>query len=365
MNRRGVTLLIVVLSLLILAGTVELVFSVAWISAREGATTLWSARVRLAADAEARRALAAWDPVLAESLASGAGVALRGAVPNLGVTTYDSLFRLGEALYLLRVVAEERAVAGNLLARDGVARVVPLLAPAIPDSQGILALSPVSVTATATVSGEDRLPGGWEADCPPPASPAAGLRSPPAVPVDTDCLDGTCVFGSPAIARDSTLLPGALDRLGAMTTADLITLADQQVSGVLSIAPVALGPYCTREVATNWGDPLGSVPACSRYFPIIAAANGTRVAGGVGQGILIGLGRLELAGDFEFRGVILALGPVLVRGRARVLGTVLAADTVTLDDEAFVARSTCAISRVQRGAGRPDGSVARGWLRWP
>jgi hypothetical protein len=62
-----------------------------------------------------------------------------------GVTTHDTLLRLGEALYLLRVVAEERSHAGALLSRDGVARVVPLVSPTIPDSQAILALGPVTV----------------------------------------------------------------------------------------------------------------------------------------------------------------------------------------------------------------------------
>ena len=365
MNRRGASLLVVVLLLLVLAGGVGLLFSTSWRAAREGSTTLWSTRVRLAADAEAERALADWDPQLAETLPTGSGVALRGTARGRGVTTRDSLFRLGEALYLLHVVAEERSFAGVLLARDGVARIVPLLSPAIPDSQGILALSPVSVAGNATVSGEDRLPGGWESDCPPPVSPAAGVRAPPIVPVAVGCLDANCISGSPAIARDTSLLPEALDRLGAITTQELVALADQRVSGVLSVGPVGSGPSCNREVPTNWGDPLGAFPGCSRYFPIVVAAAGTRVEAGTGQGILIGLGRLELAGDLEFRGVILARGPLLVRDRARVAGTVLATDSVMLQDGALVARSICAVSRVERGSGRPDRRVARGWIRWP
>jgi hypothetical protein len=365
MNRRGVSLLVVVLSLLVLAGAAELLFSTAWMSAREGATTLWSARVRLAADGEAERALAVWDPLLVESLPSGSGMALPGSAPIRGVTTHDSLFRLGEALYLLRVAAEERGFAGNLLARDGVARLVPLLAPAIPDSQAILALGPVAVAATAGVSGGDSLPGGWESECPPPTSPAAGLRSPPAVLIEADCLDGSCVSGAPPIARDSTLLPGVLDRLGPVTIAELISLADQRVSGDLSVAPVGPGPTCDRNVPTNWGDPLRSVPACSRYFPLVAAAGGTRVTGGAGQGILIGLGRLELAGDLEYRGVILALGPVVIGKQVRVLGTMLAVDSVGLEEGSLVTRSVCAIHRAERGSRRPNRAVARGWLRWP
>jgi hypothetical protein len=365
MNRRGASLLVVALLLLVLAGAVGLFFSSSWRSAREGTTTLWSTRVRLAADAESQRALADWDAQLAETIPSGSGAALRGTAPGQGVTTRDSLFRLGEALYFLHVVAEERSFAGVLLARAGVARIVPLLSPTIPDSQGILALSPVSIAATAAVRGEDQLPGGWESNCPPPALPAAGLRAAPIVPVAVGCLDATCISGSPAIARDTSLLPEALDRLGAITIQELLARADQRVSGVLSVGPVGSGLSCNREVPTNWGDPLGALPACFRYFPIVVAAGGTRVDGGTGQGILIGLGPLVLAGDLEFRGVILARGPLLMRDRARVAGTVLAADSVSLQDGALVARSVCAISRAERGSGRPTRRVAHGWIRWP
>lgn len=365
MNRRGVSLLVVVLLLLVLAGALGLLFSTSWLSAREGATALWSTRVRLAADGESERALATWDPLLAETIPSGSGVALGGTAPGRGVTTRDSLFRLGEALYLLHVVAEERSFAGVLLARDGVARVVPMVSPDFPDSQGIMALGPAAVTATAAVRGEDHLPGGWESVCPPPASPAAGLRAPPEVPVAVDCLDGTCVSGTPPIARDTSLLAGGLDRLGAVTTGELVALADQRVSGVLSVGPVESGRSCNREIATNWGDPLAAVSSCSRYFPIVAAAGGTRVEGGAGQGILIGLGRLELAGDLEFRGVVLALGPVLLRDRARVAGTVLTKDSVRVENAAQVDRSVCAIHMVERGSSRPNRRVARGWIRWP
>jgi hypothetical protein len=366
MNRRGASLLVVVLSLLVVASAAGLLFSMSWMGAREGATTLWSTRVRLAADAESERALAEWDPLLAETLPPGSATGLPRALPARGVTTSDTLLRLGEALYLLHVTAEERSHAGALLSRDGVARVVPLVSPAIPDSQAILALGPVTVGSSAAVSGSDQLPGGWDSDCPPATSPTAGLRATPATPVILGCPDGTCVSGAPAVARDSILRNGALDRLGTITTGELVALADHQVSGVITaVGPFQSGPRCDRDIPTNWGDPLRAGLVCSRYFPVIAAAAGARVEGGAGQGILIGLGRLELAGDFEFRGVVLARGPVILRDRARILGTLLAMDSVGLEDATIVARSRCAVDLTRRGAGRPNRRVTRGWIRWP
>jgi hypothetical protein len=366
MNRRGASLLVVVLSLLVVASGAGLLFSISWMGAHEGATTLWSTRVRLAADAESERALIQWDPLLAETLPPGSAAALPVAPPASAVTTRDTLLRLGESLYLLHVVAEERSRTGGLLSRDGVARVVPLLSPAIPDSQAILALGPVTVGTSTTVSGSDQLPGGWDSDCPPATSPAAGLRAGPVMPVVLGCPDGTCVSGAPAVARDSFLRSGTLDRLGTITTGELVALADHLVSGVITaVGPVQSGPRCDRDIPTNWGDPLGVGLACSRYFPVIAAAAGARVEGGAGQGILIGLGRLELAGDIEFRGVVLARGPVILRDRARILGSLLATDSVGLEDAAFVARSRCAVDRARRGAGRPNRRATRGWIRWP
>jgi hypothetical protein len=366
MNRRGASLLVVVLSLLVVASGAGLLFSMSWMGAREGATTLWSTRVRLAADGESERALAEWDPLLAETLPPGSAAGLAGALPARGVTTSDTLLRLGEALYLLHVTVEERSHAGALLSRDGVARVVPMVFPAIPDSQAVLALGPVTVDTSAAVSGSDQLPAGWDSDCPPATSPAAGVRAAPATPVAIGCPDGTCVSGAPAVTRDSILRIGALDRLGTITTWELVALADHRVSGVVSaVGPFQSGPRCDRDIPTNWGDPLRVGLACSRYFPVIAAAAGARVEGGAGQGILIGLGRLELAGDFEFRGVVLARGPVLLRDRARILGTLLATDSVGLEDAAMVARSHCTAELARRGAGRPNRRATRGWIRWP
>ena len=366
MTRRGVSLLVVVLLLFVLGGAAGLLFSISWMSAREGATTLRSTRARLAAAAESERRLAEWDQAVAETIPLGSAVVLGGTAPGRGVTTRDSLFRLGETLYLLRVVAEDRSFPGVLQARDGVTRVVPLVYPELPDSQAILALGPVTVGGSAAVSGRDQLPGGWDADCPPERAPAAGLRVSPVLPVALGCPDGSCVTGSPRVARDSFLLSETLDRLGTLTTGDLMGLANHLVSGVVTaVGPVQSGPSCDRDVPTNWGDPLRAGLACSRYFPVITAAAGARLEGGAGQGILIGLGRLELGGDIEFRGVVLARGPVVLRDRARILGSLLAADTVDLGDAAIVARSVCAIHRASLGAGRPDRRLSRGWIRWP
>jgi hypothetical protein len=365
MNRRGSSLLVVLLSILLLSTAASLVYWRVVLGLREGRTNLASGTASQAAEAESERLLALWKDLGADTLAIGVARALPGVSPVGRLTLSDSIWRLGEALFLLRVVAERGTAEGGRLARDGVARVIELRRPSIPDSQALLTLGPVVIAESALVDGADHA-GAGAAGCGPASSAGAGILAAPSPTIALSCAGGTCLQGAPPLLVDSTVGAPAIERLGSVPLSEMISTADIAVSGDLP----AVGPRsdvldCDRREPSNWGDPFGVVPACAGYFPVIVAAPGTRVGGGSGQGLLIGLGGLELAGDLVFQGVVLSRGPLALRGRARIIGTVLAGDSVAVLDLADLDRSTCSTRAALSGAKWDVKAAPHGWMRWP
>lgn len=367
MNRRGVSLLVVLLTLVFLGGVSGLLLTVARLRWSSGVTAIRRARAEISAAGESERILADWDPLLAESLAVGQPAGVVGGGLRSGVSSIDTLLRMGDGLFFLRVVVELRDQGGGLLAREGVARLVELALPGIPDSQAVASTGPIAVLGEPVIDGYDHLPSGWDRVCPLLLGlPAPGVRSALPSPVANGCASGSCLSGVPPTVQDSTLGAGFPDRLGSVTLSQLESLSDHVLGGTVSIQSQLDGAgQCDRTRPDNWGDPSGTSAPCARYFPLIVARDGARVEGGSGQGVLIGQGRLELTGDLVFHGVVLARGPLTVGDRARVVGTVLAADSVQVLDRATIQRSTCAVRRAVAGAGRPKSRVQRGWVRWP
>jgi hypothetical protein len=365
MNRRGAALLIVVAGILLLSALASGIFALARLRHRSGEAILWSTAARIAAEGEVERARASWDPMLAETLTVGSAAPLASAARGRGVSSQDSLVRLGAVLYLLRAVGERRAADGALLAREGVARLVHLKAPQVPAGQAVLAAGPLTVGESSVVDGADRAPPAWSAVCPAPGADGAGVRAASTAPVTIACT-GACLNGAPPLALDSALTLANLLQFGPMSLAELAAGADHEVGGtVASVGPVETLGQCASEDPLNWGDPQDVSRPCGRHLPVVRALPGTRVEGGVGQGVLIGTGALELAGDLAFHGVVVAGGPLTLRDRARVIGTLITADSLRLQGTATVERSVCAIARAQAGAARPAGSVAGGWFLWP
>jgi hypothetical protein len=252
-----------------------------------------------------------------------------------------------------------------LLARDGIAELVRLLAPTLPDSMAVAAAGPVDISGGGGVDGGDHVPAGWTGWCPAPSAPGTGVIAAVAAPVHAGCGSGPCIVGAPPVALDTALTGASLSRLGPLTQSDLFLSADHRVSGLIAaLQPRVTGGACVLGDSLNWGDPATPGSPCSRYFPVISAAPGTVIVSGTGQGLLLAAGSLELAGDAAFTGVILAAGPLIVHDQARVTGLIMAQDSLTVSGTAIVERSRCAVDRIGRGAARPGNHVTRGWLRW-
>jgi hypothetical protein len=366
MNRRGAALLVVLAGLIVIMALAATGFALARLRWLESESGRRATAVHLAAAGAVERAVAHWDPVLAETLTTGQAVALGSGAWGTGVSAYDSLLRLGPLLYLVRAVGEQRAADRSLLAREGVARLVLLEGPDVSERQAIMSAGPVRVAGAAAVDGGDRVPPAWSGACPVPSPSAAGIRLAPETTTEIACTSGPCVTGTPAVTPDSQISVTTVLKFGSVSLADLLAGADHHVGGPgLTGRPVEVGGRCDVGDPLNWGDPSMPTGACGRYFPVLAADPDARIIGGIGQGILAASGGIELAGDFAFYGVVVAGGAVTLRDRAQVIGTVIGRDGVTLSDAAMAGRSVCAVSRALSGAIRPSRRLDRGWSLWP
>jgi len=365
MSQRGSSVLVVLLTMLVLGALGALLVARVWSSEREGIVGLALARARISAAAESERMLAGWRPPSAESLAVGAAreVGLTRSPP--GLTTRDSLLRLGEDLYLLGVSSAQARADGGLIARAGLWRVVPVRRPVIPDSQAVRSAGPVTVDSSARVSGRDTVPVGWGSACEAPAGDAPGIVAAPSSPIIVTCPSGACVAGTPPETRDSTLAADFGEYLGGVSLDDLVAGATVRLHDPAAIpGPVDSGAVCLVSAATNLGDPVAG-SACFDLVPLTVADSGLSIPGGLGQGVLIGRGPLVLEGDFAFFGVVVARGLILLRDRARVIGTVLAPAGIKLEGASEVRRSRCAVQRAVAGQRWPDRNPARGWIFRP
>lgn len=277
-----------------------------------------------------------------------------------GDTAYVKITRLTDNTFW--VVSEGRTSMGfdmmESLRRTNA--YVRIAYPTIEPKGAITTAGEVKITGAATVSGNDTPPAGWLA-CDAPGPTVAALMVAPSV--TPDYKPGN-ILSTPAYERD----PAAADsntyvRYGSETWNSLAAGAEIQIPGGnynWDIEPVKSGTSCVAG-QKNWGEPwrapkTGVVPECEGRFPIIYVDGDLHLRGkGRGQGILLINGSLELNGQFEFYGIIIARDNVdKGTGTAKVFGAIYARDAELSDSfwagTQDVTFSRCAIENALRGS---------------
>jgi hypothetical protein len=336
MNRRGAALPLALLALIVLsalAGAALVSARLRWLG---GYHAFLGTSARISAESAVEQDVRRWNSLLADTLRIGA-VAPGSAAGGAGL---DSILRLGRTLFLVHAVGERRAADGRLLARQGAAQLVELAAPRLLLGAALTVHGPADVGSGAVVAGTDRVPTGWAPRCPP-----------------ADSLNQEIRYDSMA----------GFDRLAPVGTAELLEWADFQIGGDVapmgSVFSVARG--CDVTVSGNWGDPETPAAPCWHWFPLIAAAAGSRITSGVGQGMLVAPHGIEFAGDARFYGVVVTRGPVVLRDNARVVGAVFSDSGAVLLGGARIERSDCAARMALSASGRNYRPLPRRRLRWP
>jgi hypothetical protein len=227
---------------------------------------------------------------------------------------------------------------------------------------------------TAEVHGEDEMPTGWAGFCSGSLSDKPGILIDDATEVST--TGAAEITGDPDVEEDTSIADSTFTQFGDMSWDELTDMADIRLSGgsINNTAPDSTANGVCRigqAFPTNWGNPENPGAACFDWYPIIHITGNANVqSGGVGQGVMLVDGDLDLRGDFAFYGIIIVQGNIETQGQGnRVYGGVMASnadlDTQALTGGSVVTTSTCAVSRaVSESASltRARPLIARSWV---
>ena len=304
------------------------------------------------------------------------------------VRTYDAggaaaivrATRLSDNIFLVT----SEASAGTGLASGSLRRVASLLKLSIPNVKingALTARGTTKVGGSALMIGRDTLYPGW--DCPAPAagSGVAGLAVPgwSSITLGGTCTNYACVQGTPVVKLGAEMLDTATYfSYGDYQWNDLVGMANKTLSAGphTAVGPRYASGQCDTGDLLNWGEPnkvtAGPPGVCENYYPIIYAPGDLKVNGDRGQGILLVNGSLEVAGGFQFYGLVVVRGELKTTGTGgHFNGTVLAANVAvggaltsnnTVSGNATFRYSSCALLSALRGSASPVAIRDRAWV---
>jgi hypothetical protein len=293
----------------------------------------------------------------------------RGAVADVFVTRLAGPF--------FWVVSEGQTTPGAVQvgARRRYGSLLRLNTPDIPFMAALTGRGTILVGGSSTVSGNDHAPTGWS--CPALGKALAGLAMSdttsglklPGCSVSKSCVTGSPQFLQTLAAADTAtyFVYGNSTYQALAASASKIIPAGQTLT---NLGPVTTSGVCQTTLMTNWGDPNRALPAgaCESYFPTIHALGDLHLSGGVGQGILLVDGNLDMTGGFSFTGVLIVRGTVSAYGTgAHVTGGVMAAN-VDLDADntvlgnSSINYSSCALQQVMYSSSYPKPAKQRAWI---
>jgi hypothetical protein len=252
-------------------------------------------------------------------------------------------------------------------ARHRIAASLRLVRPDVPLSGALSASGNVAIDGGLIDGGDTNSPepSGY---CPSPR-PVAGVVVPNGARVD--CLacagsSGIGVYGTPPIdsTGDSTSARVPLAIVASLAELASITLP----GGTLTPQPSVIAGECNRADALNWGDPSGATPCRDRYPIVHVRGSATLAAGARGQGILLVDGSLQLEGNAQFAGVVIAGNDIEVTGDgAGIVGAAFAGDAdgvgvSGVGSGGTIRYSSCAITRATLGSARLARTPVRWWV---
>lgn len=372
-DERGIALAIAIFALVIIGTLVAGVFFMARLEQRSGNNALWAMQAQEAADAGLNVTVANWDP--------GYNGMLTGAELDLGTTVlpgntarYTTTIRkLSNQIFLIQSRGE-RVGGGGVLSGTRVGRIVRIITPEASINSAVTANGPVTLQGNLIVDGRDADPPNWPACT--TKDTVAGVRTSQSIKAG----GSYDAYGDPPLAANDgdkyAQIKGLYDSFyGA---ANKIHNGDWSSSN--SPRPVTKvvngNTVCDRDDFRNWGELYrsptpGTIGQCTSYSPIVSirGTGESRITGGRGAGILLIAGDLQMAGGFEWAGLVIVLGAVRTTGMgAKITGALLALNEATSDityigGTPVVTYSSCAIATAlqQTAVARP--LAERSWVQ--
>lgn len=369
LNEKGIALVVSVVALVVMGALVTAAFAPTYLEQKVAENTRRAGVAFEAAEYGVGEITGAWNITVFNQLPPGDTATWSRALPG-GMGTADAqVRRLNNEMFLVDITGSDRAG----LARQKVGQLYRLKFLDMEISAALTTRGAATIGGSAQISGADYDPVGWPECGSMPDTTLAGIRMPDTTALDfvgASCSGGACVNGAPSVHEDSTVTDSTFFEYGDLNWNDLVAAATNQVpAGTYQINPVLTpdGLSCDISAVQNWGDPFTVASPCFGYFPITYVPGNLSVNSGVGQGILLVEGDLNVSGGFDFFGI------TIVKGRLRTQGTgghfngaVLAAnvdlDDITVLGDALVQFSTCAVVRALRASSPARPLNSRGWL---
>jgi hypothetical protein len=381
-------LAVAIFALVVIGALVAGAFYASTLEQRTGRNSMFAAEAAQAAETGPMAVLANWDAYALNNTQNGwttpLGTSNMNNRTDLKYTV--SATRLNDELFLLTSLGSRVDGAGSELARSSVATLARLSFVKATAKAAVTVTKPITFNGNAfQITGLDSIPKGWDKDSLGNADPdctkgpdQAGIRS--ATTTGANNGDLTKIDGAPdVIANDPTVTSDFFNIFGDVTFDELKKNADIVITASTPQMPtpslLAAAPFrCNIADWNNWGEPqrtAGWVKACSTYFPIIySSASQLKMSGGArGQGLLLIEGDLEITGNFEFSGLIVAKGGIKINGTGNKITGALLAQDVDISDKNSISGNTtlqfssCALNKAIQGSAFAEPLAYRSWAQ--
>jgi hypothetical protein len=382
-DERGIALLIALLAIIVIGALVTGTFFAGRMEMQSGRNSVYTGQATEMAETGLTDAFASWNSAWNEFDQDGDSVQTTVYPYGAGTPADNSLRytqivrRMAAGLYLVTSRGEKLDQGGNVMATRLLARLGKLIPPWVDVEAAVTSKGNVTVSGNNDrIDGHNNVPPGW-AGCSTTVPDEAGIRTSGTISTNgSPTIDGD----PPRRVNDATVV----DSLFQNPYAALLPYATVTINGDPSYNDI--GPSTTDSPARcdpsndhNWGEPGRAgytlqgtaplTPVCQDYYPVIVAPTGLKIQFGRGQGVLLVGGDLDIRGNFEFDGIIIALGQVKTEGTGnKITGAVLANNTEIGDLSTFAGNPTvlysqCAVATALRGTAKGFPLTERSWAQ--
>lgn len=372
--RRGTALLITLVAVVVLAILSTGAVLGAMQDFRAGRNTLVEQRAFAVAEFGLNQEISKWDR--ARNLPAPKGMAI-GAIDSTNVfvaqgdTARVRVQRLTETTFWVVSVGRANIGNGALESQRQTHMLVRIAYPTIIPGGAIVTAGNLTVKGSAEITGTNTNPAGWTQCANIAGRDTFAISYAPGKTLSiqkTDAVTGG-TYADPAAADSNTYV-----RYGTESWNSLVANADITIpGGTFDPEPFEANGSCDLSKANNWGEPLrsgnGYIPSCVDYFPIIYASGTLRLTKGRGQGVLLVNGDINLAGNFQWFGLIIARDDITKgNGTFDMWGSIMSRNGVVNDDNSITGNSSfnwskCAVESALRGSAILTRTKQRSWVQ--
>jgi hypothetical protein len=379
-DERGIALVIALLAIIVIGALVIGTFFAGRMEMQSGRNALYTGQATEMAEMGLTDGFATWNPVWNKFGVGGDSV--RPTVYPLSASAGDNSLRytrivrfMRGGVFLVTARGEKLDRSGNILATRLLARVGKLVTPWVDMEAAVTSKGNVTVSGTSDIDGNNNQPSGW-GDCTAGANEGGIRTNGVVIQQGTPSITGS----PPTTEHDRTVVDSLfVQPYNSMLPYKTVTIPAGANWNQIGPSTTGSPAVCNGGDDHNWGEPgragfslAGSAPLtaeCQDFFPVVWASGNLRLQTGRGQGVLLVAGDLDIAGNFEFDGVVIVLGEIVTEGTGnKITGGVMAnnaqiGDLTTFAGNPTVLYSQCAIAKALRGTAKGYPLTERSWVQ--